>query len=482
MPAPRNVLMIVADQFRADVLQGALAAHVPTPNLDALAAESLRYENHHTVVVPCGPSRASLLTGLYAMTHGSVHNGAPLPRHFPTLATELRKLGHEPLLFGYTDTQPDPTGLAPRDPARMSYTGAAPGFVEVQEMREEAWAWLAHLRGKGYDVPDAGAPDFDRLYRPTGGIPGAPALYRAEDSDTAFLTDRTLAELDVRKARPWAALITYIRPHPPYVAPAPYHDMIDPEGLPAAAKAFDHPFFDAFHSAPSQAGMFWGFDGDQTALHKAEIARTRATYLGLVAELDHHIGRLLSWLEDTGQRENTLVVFTADHGEMLGDLGLWGKQTPFRQASHIPLMIRAPGQAPGLIRRPTRSIDLVPTLLARLGGASRMMDGGDLAVAPHRPAAMVELELGDLSGRGRFETFTDRPAQECRAVAYEQDQWRYVHFTCGFAPMLFDVANDPACGVNLIADHPDRARSMMQALLEHRITQASPAPYRLAGQ
>jgi len=476
MEAPRNILVIVADQFRADLLNGgALAAHVPTPHLDRLAGQSRRYLNHHTVTVPCGPSRASLLTGRYALRHGSTRNGTPLPRHFPTLPTELRKLGREPLLFGYTDTQPDPAGLSPADPAHRSYTAPAPGFTEVLEMREEAWEWLAHLRARGYDVPDAETAEFDTLYRPVTGKPGDPALYRAEDSETAFLTDRVLAQLDVRKSRPWCAFVTYIRPHPPYVAPGGYHDLIDPASLPAPAQGSAHPFFDSFHATPSEAGMFWGFDGRQLALSAEQIARTRATYLGLVAELDHHIGRLLDWLEATGQADDTLLVFTADHGEMLGDLTCWGKRTPLRQASHIPLLLRGPGVTAGKVTTPSESIDLAATILARLGGeVPAGMDGKALDQVEQAtdPVAMVELELGLQDGTGPVEAATGQPPEHCRAVAFETAQWRLVHYGCGYPAMLFDVAGDPACTTDLAATRPDVVADLRARLLSHRLAQA----------
>lgn len=474
--APHNLLFILVDQFRADLLEGGLAGLAPTPNLDRLAEQSVVYCNHHTVTVPCGPARASLLTGKYAMNHRSVQNGIPLGRHHPTLASELRKLGREPLLFGYTDTQPDPAGLPPDDPAHLSYTAPMSGFTEVQEMREEAWAWLAHLRSRGYGVPDAGAEDFDRLYRPEGGIDGNPALYRAGDSDTAFLTDRTLAELDIRKARPWAALVTYIRPHPPFVAPDPYHALIDPQDVPApAGAAFDHPFFEAFHSAPSQSYILWNFDGRQRDMTADVAALARATYLGLVAELDHHIGRLLNWLDETGQAQDTLVVFSADHGDMLGDLGLWGKQTVFRQASHVPLFIRQPGAQPARVARPTQIIDVVPTILSRLGATPpRAMDGQPLPDDPALTggAAMVEIELGSLDGTGRFETCTGLNARQCRAAVLETESWRLAHFSCGFPPMLFDMRQDPACTTDVAAANRSVVADLRSQLLDHRLAGA----------
>ena len=149
------------------------------------------------------------------MSHRAVHNGTALPRDMPNLATALRTVGRELLLFGYTDTQPDPSGLHAADPAHSSYIGPIQGITEITEMREEAWEWLSHLRTRGYDVPDARASDIDRLYRPQDGVLGGPALYDAKNSDTAYLTDQVLAHLDVRKGLPWSALVTYIRPHPP---------------------------------------------------------------------------------------------------------------------------------------------------------------------------------------------------------------------------------------------------------------------------
>ena len=148
-----NVLFITIDQLRADLIAGPLAGFAPTPNLDRLAATGTRFDSHFTVTVPCGPARASLLTGLYAMNHRSVRNGAPLARHHATIATEMRRAGYEPLLFGYTDTTPDPTGMDPEDPDLTIYEGVAPGFRELVEMRLEAGLeWPAWLASRGHAV------------------------------------------------------------------------------------------------------------------------------------------------------------------------------------------------------------------------------------------------------------------------------------------------------------------------------------------
>lgn len=474
---PRNLLVIVIDQFRADLLEGTLADTVPLPNLRRLASQSLTFRNHHTVTVPCGPSRASLLTGQYGMNHRSIHNGTPLSDSIPNMATIFREIGREILLFGYTDTQPDPTRLTHNDPARRSYTAPLRGVTEVTEMREEAWAWLAHLRAVGYDVPDAESDNFKELYRPSNGVLGGAALYDAKDSDTAFLTDQAIRHLDVRKSRPWSALVTYIRPHPPFVAPSPWNEAIDPDTLPdPVRRGYDHPFFDGYFAAPSAKDMFWDFDGDHCSLSRAQISLCRATYLGLAAEVDHHIGRLMDWLEVTGQADDTMIVLTADHGEMLGDLGLWGKQTPFRAASHIPLMMRIPGVAGQFIETPSRSVDIMPTILERFGTEVPVQIQGSVLGKdglPDDTGVMVEVELAELFGEGRFEAAWGLPPAACRAVAFERFGHRLVYFANRHASMLFDVVKDPACSRDISDAEPEIVQDMTAELLNFRIQNAA---------
>lgn len=241
----KNVLLIVIDQLRADCVFGDLAPHVRLPNIRALAAESVSFENHFSVTAPCGPSRVSLLTGQYAMNHRAVRNGTPLRFDTPTLATEAQKAGYEPLLFGYTDTSQDPRHLAADDPRLFTYEEVIAGFTEVVRMRMESdnQEWRRHLRSKGYDLP--GYPD---IYRPSGDGPASPARYAAEDSDTAFLADRFMSDISKRPAG-WFAFLAFIRPHPPLVAPAPYNTMYDPVAMPPAQRSNDntdwHPFLAA---------------------------------------------------------------------------------------------------------------------------------------------------------------------------------------------------------------------------------------------
>jgi len=270
-----KVLFVVIDQLRADCLRGALAGSARLPSLRALMAEGVTFASHFTVTNPCGPARASLLTGLYAMNHRSVRNGAPLARHHSNLALEARRAGREPLLFGYTDTSPDPDGRDPADPDLRSYEGPMPGFAEALRLRldEGSQAWRAHLKARGYALP-AEPRELYRAIDPSGaGRLDAPARYRAEDSDTAFLTDETLKALSVRAGEDWFAHVCYIRPHPPLAAPAPYNAThapgdVSPAAGPAGVEAVHalHPFFDAYFAEPREKSLHVGFDGRLEAM------------------------------------------------------------------------------------------------------------------------------------------------------------------------------------------------------------------------
>lgn len=486
-----NVLLITIDQLRADIIDGALAEFVPLPNLRRLQAESASFANHFTVTVPCGPARASLLTGMYAMNHRAIRNGTPLARHHATIATEARKAGYEPLLFGYSDSTADPTDLDPNDPVLASYEGVAPGFRELVEMRlESGLEWPAFLKARDYALPGPNSDRLMDLYKPvsSGGRAPAindPALYSAADSDTAYLTDRTLEALDIRRHKPWFAHLTYIRPHPPLVAPAPYHRLVDPDRIAAPqAAAPDHVFLDAWRSDPSNGGLFWDFSGDCSSLSKRQIAELRAIYLGLVAEVDFHIGRVLDWLDETGQRDDTLVIVTADHGEMLGDKGQWGKETVFDPAYQVPLIVRNPRQrqqskvpASAL----TESVDVAPTILDWIGlPVPAAMDGQSLLplmagdVVGARDAAFAEIDLSHPVRPTRFQKFWNLGELRCNAAILRELRWKYVHFNGGVPSMLFDLEADPHEATDLARDPKwagDVSR-LARKMLDLRMTRA----------
>lgn len=493
-----KILFVVFDQLRADCVFGAIADTLNLKNFRRLMDQSVTFTRHNTVTAPCGPARTSLLTGLYAMNHRSVRNGAPLASHITNLGIESRKAGYEPLLFGYTDTSQDPIGRAADDPDLKQYEGVMPGFAEMVRIRSHVTDdWLADLKIKGYDVPAAQA-DYYELYRadnsrggPHAEITG-PALYKAEDSDTAYLTDQVIGALSVRENSDWFAHLSYIRPHPPLVAPAPYNSIFDPRAIPAPVGRDGvevvraaHPFYDAFFSDRNQSDLYTGFDGRTEFIDDEKTQALRAVYFGLIREVDVHLGRLLDYLEASGQMDETLIVVTSDHGDMLGDHHLWGKATPFEGAYRIPLIIRDPRRrAPAgtVVDSFTESIDVAPTILDWMGlesppgfnGRSLLPFLGGGSPDGWRDHIFFELDMADPLEPTRFQRHLGLKAAECNLAVFRENRFKLVHFNGGLPPLLFDLEDDPEERKDRAGDPAMRGEllRLSRRMLDHRMFHA----------
>jgi len=495
MPSRKNVLFILIDQLRADCVTGSLSPHVDLPNIRALQSDAVTFANHFSVTNPCGPSRASILTGLYAMNHRSVRNGTPMSEGITNIALEMRKLGFDPLLFGYTDTSRDPRGKAPGDPVLRSYEEVMPGFSELLEMRQDTGShpWQDYLRNKGYDTPDyrdfyvPKSPDPNRAPRPDD-----PAFYSAEDSDTAFLTNEFLRQMATPPTPPWFSLLTYIRPHPPLVAPAPYNRLYSGETLPMPARQSDpadeaavHPAFAATRNRPPMESFVKGCDGQISAQNDADVQMLRALYLGLASEVDTHIGRVIGFLRETGQYDDTLIVLSADHGEMLGDHHMWGKQHVYDPSFHVPLIIRdplSPAKHGATVTAMTESIDLAPTILDLVGGkAAAGMNGQSLAdflvkstPAKWKDCVHLELDYAEPDDATAYQHLTGLGLRECNVAILRETRFKLVHFNGDLPPLLFDLQNDPHEMQDLAGDptHAPTVLRLTRKLLSHRMKHA----------
>lgn len=475
----KNILFIVIDQLRADCVSGALAGFVDLPNIRGLRDEAVTFLNHYTVTNPCGPARASLLTGQYAMNHRVVRNGVPLTNGTPNIAMESRKAGYDPLLFGYTDTAVDPKQRHRKDPDVGSEETVMEGFSEQVEMRFKAsMPWRAYLKSQGYDIPA-----YSEFYHPvpkkagTAARPNDPAFYKAEDSDTAFLTNRFLREMAVRTEKKWFAHLTYIRPHPPLVAPAPYNKMYKPKDLPAPAPAGDvHPFTVLANKLQPIAQMVRGC----REITESDTQTLRALYLGLATEVDFHIGSVITFLKETGQYDRTLIVLTADHGEMLGDHGLWAKEHVYDPAYKVPLVIRDPDQPKQhgtKVTQLTESIDIAPTILDWLGlRIPSAMHGASLrpflnGVTPKKWREFVHMELDFVKMGSKVLANKGIRSNQANLAILHDGKFKLVHFNAVFPPLLFDLENDPQEQINL-ADDPRHEVTLMRLtreMLSHRM-------------
>jgi len=486
-----NILLITADQWRADCLSSLGHPVVKTPNLDRLAGDGVSFLRHFAQCVPCGPSRASLHTGMYMMNHRSVRNGTPLDGRFTNIALETRKAGYNASLLGYTDTSLDPRGRPAGDPLLTSYTGTLPGFQQLEPGSETGLAWARHLKRLGYDVPrdEEGVyhPEADSRCPPFRWFTTAPAPYKAEHSDTAFMVDRALEFIDEKQAEPWFLHLSLLRPHPPWVAPAPYNAMYAPSQIPPfrrqptlADEAARHPYIRVLFDYNAQ---YEGFDPRVFTPKEPGMSESRAVYYGLISEVDFHMGRILDLLQATGQYDRTLVIFTSDHGEQLWDHWMVGKMSYFEQSFRIPLIVRAPGKAMDGARGQrvsafSEAIDIMPTVLDLIGAdIPNQCDGASLAPflrgtppARWRAAAHWEIDFRDPFDDQTEATLGIGP-DLCVLGVVRGERYKYVHFAA-LPPVLFDLLEDPDELVNLADDpaHREVLATCAQAMLSWRMT------------
>ena len=489
----RKVLFITADQWRGDAL--GLLGHPAalTPNLDRLARDGTTFTQHYTVATPCGPARASLLTGLYPFIHRSIRNGTPLDQRHSNIALEVRNAGFDPVLFGYTDSSADPATMAPADPRLKHYEGVLPGFRLEASLNEACLTgWLSELARKGYMIPER----LKDIYRHPGTpkqlerFDRGPAMFKAEDSDTAYIADKMIDYLRLRQKQDWFIHAVFLRPHPPLIAPAPYNTLIDAGRVPAAVKHPSreaeravHPYLDLWLRQQANTAYFESQVNVQ-ALTESDLAVMRAVYYGLINEVDAQIGRLLTRLESTGEIDETLIVFTSDHGEMLGDHWCWGKGGWFDASNHIPLIIRDP-RAPKAARGSkvdsfTESVDLMPTLLDWLGlETPQDCNGHSLmpwltAETPRTWRDFVFWEFDFRSPQTQAaEKHLGLTSDQCTLNVIRDHAFKYVHFTAQ-PPLLYDLEADPGELTNL-AGQPAMAPAVAryaQRLLSHRMLHA----------
>lgn len=470
----RKILFLSADQWRGECLSALNHKLVATPNLDRLAGQGTLFRRHYAQCSPCGPARASLLTGLYMMNHRSVKNGTPLDFRHTNIALEARKAGYDPTLFGYTDSCPDPRQYARDDPALTTYEGVLPGMSLGMRLPDHMAEWIADLKAKGYRFDGR-----DDVYRPVANYPGAegrghsfaPPVFSAADSETTFMADSIIKWLSVRQEESWFLHGVFLRPHPPVIAPEPYNALYEPAAvaLPVrrpslAEEAKQHPYLAYALNNQREIGFYTEHHpGVLPEIDEKETRQLRATYYGMITQVDDQIGRIMAHLEATGEDRNTLVIFTCDHGEMLGDHYMWGKDGYFDQAYHIPLIVRDPRSASDggrgrIVDEFSESIDIMPTILDWLGVEIPVQcDGRSLLpfLAGETPAgwrqeAHFEFDFRD-PVRQRVEAALKLADEECALAVLRGKRFKYVHFAA-LPPLLFDMEKDPGELVNLAGD------------------------------
>lgn len=470
-----NILLITCDQWRGDCLSAVGHPVVRTPNVDALAAEGVLFRKHYGgAAPPCSPARACLYTGLYQMNNRVCRNGTPLDARHGNIALSLRSLGYDPTLFGYTDVSVDPRALAPGDPRLKSYEGVLPGFTVRQFLPEHQRPWLSWLKARGVDT-GAGFPD---IHRPAGEFGGrtdsavttAPPVYSKDETPAAFLTGEFVRWLgEQERDLPWFAHLSFISPHPPFIVPEPYNTMYDPADGTAFRRAVNwqadaesHPYLAYDLDQQERAKFRPGAEGKVRDWSDDDLRRIRALYYGMISEVDAQLGRIWQAVKAADAWDDTIIVLTSDHAEMMGDHFMLGKGGFFDGSFHIPLIIRDPRRlkaAGAGVDRFTEAVDIAPTLLDLLGEETPPhLDGQSLkpfldASEPEgwREAAHWEFDFRSVAD-GHAERYFGIGPRQCNLAVIRTKEFKYVHFGGGLPPLLFDLENDRDELTNVAAD------------------------------
>ena len=464
-----NILFIMYDQLRFDYLSCAGHAALETPNFDRVAARGVRFDRAYVQSPICGPSRMSFYTGRYASSHGAQWNGFPLRVGEMTLGDHLREAGMDCWLLGKTHMKADARGMARLGLSADSVIGA-----RQAECGFDAWArddglwgmgpdgfydekrspYNAYLTSKGYDGDNPWA-DYANAGVADGEIASGwmfrnadkPANIREEDSETPWLTSEAIRFVD-EATGPWCAHVSFIKPHWPYIVPAPYHDMYGKDDIQApvrdpSERADPHPVLAAYHDIRVAQ-----------AFQQDEVRETVIpAYMGLIKQCDDQLGRLLDHLEATGKMDDTMIVLTSDHGDYLGDHWL-GEKDFFHEASvRIPMIICDPRASADATRGTTcdalvEAIDLAATFVEAAGGtvADHILKGRSLMpwIRGETPADWREYVISeyDYSVTPRAEALGVSP-RDARMFMVFDGRWKLIHFEGGFRPMLFDLKTDP---------------------------------------
>jgi choline-sulfatase len=422
MTARPNILILMVDQLNGTLFPDGPADWLHAPNLRRLAARSARFANAYTASPLCAPARASFMSGQLPSRTRVYDNAAEFASSIPTYAHHLRRAGWQTALSG-----------------KMHFVGPDQlhGFEErlTTDIYPADFGWTPDYRRPGERI--------DWWYHNMGSVTGAGVAEITNqleyDDEVAHHAVQKLYDLSRGgDPRPWCLTVSFTHPHDPYVARRKYWDLYEGcRHLQPPGEAIPYEAQDAHSRRLLDACDWRAFD-----ITPDHIARARRGYFANISYIDDKIGEILAVLEAT--RQDAVVIFTSDHGDMLGERGLWFKMHFFEGSARVPLMVAAPGIVTGRIDTPVSTIDLLPTL-ADLAGISLdevmpWSDGESLLPiarggARQAPVAMEYAAEGSVAP----------------LVCLRAGRWKYVR--CAADPeLLYDLEADPAERANLAGD------------------------------
>ena len=428
-----NIMIVMADQLAPHWTGAYGHSLAKTPHLDALAARGMRFDAAYSNSPLCAPARFAFMSGQLISRIAAYDNAAEFRASIPTFAHYLSALGYKTCLSG-----------------KMHFVGPDQkhGFQDrvTTDIYPADFAW----------TPDWEAPDerIDSWYHNMSAVteagPAVATFQTDYDDEVEYAARRWLIDRGRDKAggdeTPFLMVASYMHPHDPYVAKPEFWDLYDDEEI--DMPSFVLPLED---QDPHSRRVLDGIEASGLDLTDAQVRRARRGYLANVSYFDSKLGAMLTALEDIGELDNTLVIVTADHGDMLGERGLWYKMNFFEPSARVPLVMAGPGVATGVATNACSLVDILPTLLDTGGGSEDMLgapvDGRSLMPLARGEADLMDEAIGEYCAE-----MTGHPVFMIR-----RGTLKYVHCDPD-PPQLYDVVADPEERVNL-ADDPAYAEA-----------------------
>ena len=444
-----NIVVVQADQLAPHALGAYGDEAARTPHIDALAEDAAVFERAYCTTPLCAPSRASMMTGQLPSDLGCHDNGDDFPASVPTFAHHLRNAGYHTALIG-----------------RMHFIGPDQHHGFEERLTTDVYPADMDM------VPDWRRDPADRLqwYHDadavfTAGVSKA-TVQQDFDDEVGFRTLRHLNDrvrVNQREGEdvPFLMVTSFIHPHDPYEPPREHWDRFAEVDIPDPAYP-QAPSPDADPHSHRLRAMS-GFDQREPTLE--ETKRARRAYYAAVSYIDDHVGRIRARLDELGLLDSTIIIVTSDHGDMLGEKGLWFKMSPYEQSARVPLIIHGPEHLVprGRFANPVSLLDLAPTLSELAGEPEQDAD-------PRRGVSLLESARRESDGQAGPEdrdVLVEYLAEGTLRPQLTLVRGRYKYVVCpGDPDQLFDLEADPDELANIAAvpEHAELVRLLRKAL------------------
>ncbi len=427
-----NILLILTDQQRHDTIGALGNPIIKTPALDKICNSGVAFTSAYSPSPVCVSARCSLHYGQYPMRTGCYENGWKMPDDRPTFMQVLTDAGYRTHGIGKCHFTPD----------KYALKGFQSREIQAEVPPRDSDDYMHFLEENGWgELPEPHGVRGEMYYIPQ--VSQLPVKFHP----TQWVGDRSVnfIEQQAKQDKPWMLFSSYIHPHPPFAPPWPWHKLY---------RSFNMPLP---HVPAESTSLYTYINRSQNrykyrdqGIDKHLVRNIIAHYYACISFVDYQVGRLLGALEATGQLENTLILFSSDHGELLGDYNCFGKRSMHDAAARVPLLASMPGRFVGGRRcdRPANLIDLAPTMISAAGAKGDIqLDGVDLAELQsgksERDAVYSQYHA---AGKAIYTTVTER--------------WKYAYSAPDQKEYLVDRVGDPAETRNCAAEHPDDLRKL----------------------